>query len=138
MTIERQRQLVLYRGYDRDYVVRIPGTKKKVNAGERFAYTEVKPASFSFHGETIQIGKLRRTDEVTGVSDDTLNVHVKNSIDIDPVVASDMGDLLAPELVAKLTPQNRIGDLKGHKINGGFGFPDNRRIQTIFRYKPSK
>lgn len=138
MTIERQRQLVVYRGYDRDYTVRIPGTKRKVRDGQQFSFTETQPARGSFHGETIKIGQLRRTDEVTGVSDDTLNVHVKNSIDVDPAVARDMGDLLAPELVAKLTPQNRIGDLKGHKINGGFGFPDNRRIQTVFRYKPSK
>ena len=138
MTIERQRQLVLYRGFDRDYAVRIPGTKKKVNAGERFDFTEVQPARFTFHGETIQIGKLRRTDEVTGVSDDTLNVHVKNTIDVDPTVARDMGDLLSPDLVSKMTPQNRIGDIKGDKINGGFGFPDNRRLQTVFRYKPSK
>lgn len=138
MTIERQRQFVVYRGYDRDYAVRIPGTKKKVQDGQEFNFTETRPARGSFYGETIKVGTQRTTDEVTAISNDTLRVHVQNALEIDPEVAKEMGDLLTPQIVAKMTPQNRIGDIKGDKINDGLAFPPSRRVQTVFRYKPSK
>lgn len=138
MTIERQRQLVLYRGYDRDYAVRIPGTKRRVQVGQQFSFTETQSSRGSFFEETIRVGTLNTTDEVTVLADDKLGLDVKNKIDIDPTVAVEMGDLLSPDWVAKNTPVNRRGEIKGDKINDGLAFPPSARLQTVFRYKPSK
>ena len=97
---------------------------------------EERPAVASFFGETIDVGTTTHFYEVVVLDPESLGI--KKTETLTPTVAflDTMEDLstegLKPRQVVDLS-----GVIAGHKING-IAFPTNRRLQTVFRYKPSK
>ncbi|MFZ1619029.1 MAG: hypothetical protein WAT72_00035 [Microgenomates group bacterium] len=136
MTIERRRQIRVHSGIERDWTVPIPFTKRKIEEGKVLAFREESPAVASFFGETIDVGTTTHFYEVVVLDPESLGI--KKTETLTPTVAflDTMEDLstegLKPRQVVDLS-----GVIAGHKING-IAFPTNRRLQTVFRYKPSK
>lgn len=131
MTIERQR--VIQVG---DNIVKIPLTKRKIKTGSTFEFRSSVLRELSIDGSPVNAGCQVAASKLYALSPDALGVDYKVTFFPDRSWLSAM-DLFNEEAMKPRVIGMKVGVLKNNQITGTIP-PTDRRIKTLFSYKPSK